>query len=331
MFSEDKQDKENFAIELLAVQQASFIENSPENLRAAFQKALRTKKLSLQSLRITDQEVTQFIVPFLNITPDILQVDLSNNQIGPAGATAIAGNTTAIHWDLAGNRIGPAGATAIAGNTTAIHWNLSFNQIGDPGAIAIAGNTTAIHWNLSDNQIGPAGATAIAGNITATHWDLSFNQIGDPGATAIAGNTTITDLNISANKISVSGAIAIAGNTRIAGLDIAHNHIDYNACALITAITKNRTLSTLTIDVDLVQLTQQSLAALQAIPERRALEYNNRAQAFAFLSGTQKRLGAGAPILTAFSQHPLFDPNLMHVILGFQDVVPKPFTLKFLN
>ena len=48
----------------------------------------------------------------------LASLKLSYNEIGVAGAQALAGNTTLTSLDLSRNQIGDAGAQALAGNTT---------------------------------------------------------------------------------------------------------------------------------------------------------------------------------------------------------------------
>src|SRR5579872_3778100 len=147
--------------------------------------------------------------------------------------------------DLGDNHIGTAGATAIANsphlaNLTAL--NLWDGYIGNEGAIAIVASphlTKLTTLNLRHNGIGNAGARAIAtspnfANLTTI--DLGANGIGDEGARAIARSphlATLTELDLGGNAIAgfghgigTAGAIAIARSPHLANLtelDLGYN------------------------------------------------------------------------------------------------------------
>ena len=99
--------------------------------------------------------------------PRLTRLRLSHNQIGAAGAVALAGalrtNTSLRVLSLAVNQIGNAGATALAK--------------------ALRKNTSLTTLYLNENQIGNAGATALARalrtNTSLTRLELWGNQIGD--------------------------------------------------------------------------------------------------------------------------------------------------------
>jgi len=153
-------------------------------------------------------------------------LDVSDNQIGDAGAAALAQNTTLTSLDVSNNEIDAAGAAALAQNTTLTSLGVCSNQIGDDGAAALAQNITLTSLDVSENQIGDAGAAALAQNTTLTSLDVHENQIGDAGATALAQNTTLTSLEVSDNQIGDAGATALAQNTTLTSLNMYNNQID---------------------------------------------------------------------------------------------------------
>ncbi|HEY7115798.1 MAG TPA: hypothetical protein VH475_04375, partial [Tepidisphaeraceae bacterium] len=67
--------------------------------------------------------------------PGLHTLDIGHNDIGDAGARAIAENLTGLHTlDIGYNRIGEAGARAIAENLTGLHTlHIGYNRIGDAG------------------------------------------------------------------------------------------------------------------------------------------------------------------------------------------------------
>ena len=99
--------------------------------------------------------------------PSLRELYLSFNQIGDAGAHALA--------------------EALRTNTSLTRLVLGDNQIGPEGAVALAEalerNTSLTELNLFGNRIGNAGAVALAialrTNPSLTTLFLSYNQIGD--------------------------------------------------------------------------------------------------------------------------------------------------------
>ena len=141
---------------------------------------------------------------------------LSHNNIGPDGATALAGGIKGLtelnELDLSHNNIGPDGATALAGG--------------------IKGLTELNKLDLSHNNIGPDGATALAGGIK--------------------GLTELKQLGLSRNNIGPDGAIALADGlqylTELRQCNLSHNNFDMTAAkAILTSLKQCDHLSGLTI------------------------------------------------------------------------------------
>ena len=179
----------------------------------------------------------------------ITSLDLSSRNIGPVGATALAGalesNSTITCLDLSYNNIGDEGATALANalknNSSIRSLNLSFNQIGPKGAIALAkalkNNSSIRSLDLSDNYIEDEGAIVLAKalevNSSITELNLSCNEIGDEGAAGLAKalkvNSTITKIDLENNKIGDKGATALAEalkkNSSLRSFNLSENYI----------------------------------------------------------------------------------------------------------
>ena len=125
---------------------------------------------------------------------------LSGNNIGPAGAKAIAKSlikTPGLKYiDLKGNHIGVDGARAIVQNLPAGFKDLilSQNNLGDAGVKALAERPFPINLevlNLEDNRIGNAGVKSLAEQpfpISLEAIYLQDNNIGDAGIIALAQN-----------------------------------------------------------------------------------------------------------------------------------------------
>jgi len=350
--------KESIETKLLAIKGEFLIGNSPERFRKALREALSTKVLCLCNMGVTSEDLIAFIIPFLNENPDILDLDLSNgtsrrdfNQIGDAGAIALARDTKLTRLRVSCNRIGAAGGTAIAHNpyvTTEL--DISRNDLGDEGAIALGVHSKASFLNVSYNNIGMAGGMAIARNpYLKTALNISWNKVGDDVAKALVEYSKVISLDISFAEISDEGGIALAGHPRLTRANVSDNHIGdptAQAFALNPRIThlearsnyignegvlalangasaENSALIWLRINKHVRGLNEASpgLLALAAVSAQRAPAFKkkNSVQAFAFLSGTHPRLGGDSSILTAFKQDKLFHKDLISEVFGFSE------------
>jgi len=190
--------------------------------------------------RILDATDANILAKELKSNESVMSLFLSDNQIGNAGAQAIAealgagtvypegeGNvyTSLNLLDLDNNSIGDAGAHALAEallvNASLKRLNLNDNKIGDDGARAIADalnvNTALMELNLSKNQIGASGTQAISDalkvNKSLTRLNLDNNPIGDAGAQSIADalkvNESLIYLNLWGTGIGPEGVEAI--------------------------------------------------------------------------------------------------------------------------
>ena len=202
-------------------------------------------QLTCLEFDLTAPDVEQIVQRWPNLTT----LDLWNNEIGEAGARAIAEQLTNLTTlDLGGSQIGAAGAQAIAERLTNLATlHLGDSQVGAAGAKAIVARLTNLtSLDLGGSQIGAAGAQAIAEqltNLTTLHlWD---NQIGDTGARAIAERLpNLTELYLGGNQIGDSGAQAIATQlTNLTTLNLGLNQIgDAGAQAIATRLTNLTTL-----------------------------------------------------------------------------------------
>jgi hypothetical protein len=178
-------------------------------------------ELRLSEQGINDSEIINYIVPFLEIHPEIKMLSVEKNNIGEDGAKALAANTSLTILYLNGNNIGVDGAKALATNTSLINLNVARNKIGDEGAKALAANTVLTTLGVAGNKIGDEGAKALAANTTLTTLLLLSNKIGDEGAKALAANTALTFLSLLFNeKIGSNGIKALASNTSLTTLEV---------------------------------------------------------------------------------------------------------------
>ena len=219
-----------------------------------------------------DDASAAVIAAVLEANTTLTNLNLFNNNLGPAGAeslaTALKTNKTLTDLYLAGNNLGPAGAESFARalktNTTLRNLNLSSNNLGPAGAElparALKRNKTLTNLYLADNSIGPAGAESLAValkmNTTLTNLNLSRNKLGPAGAesfaTALKTNTTLTNLNLSSNDLGPAGAeplaTALKTNKTLTNLYLANNSIGLaGADTLATALKTNTTLTNLVL------------------------------------------------------------------------------------
>jgi Ran GTPase-activating protein (RanGAP) involved in mRNA processing and transport len=189
---------------------------------------LKSLDLDLSNNSISNK-VVQALVQLTSLT----SLNLSYNNIGAAGAEALAQSTTLTNLtslDLTYNNIGPGAAAALAQSTTLTNLtslDLSSNNIGDDGAEGLAQSTTLTNLtslDLFSNDIGAGGAVALARSTTLTNLtslDLAYNNIGAAGAEALARSTTLTNLtslNLVSNNIGDDGAEALARSTTLTNL-----------------------------------------------------------------------------------------------------------------
>jgi hypothetical protein len=182
-----------------------------------------------------------------------ITLDLCCNQIGDAGASALAGlkdvtSLGILNIDLSDNFVKNSGAMAMAdlknsASLRTLRVLLGGNDVGDVGACALGGlkdlaTLRTLTLNLSCNQVGDDGIKGLAElkNAVLLHdlnLDLSSNQIGDAGAQALAGlgDTTslgILNLNLNSCVIGDVGAQAMARLKDAAALHILKLELGYN-------------------------------------------------------------------------------------------------------
>jgi len=202
----------------------------------------------------------------LDMMPNLTSLDLQLNDIGDAGAQAIAGSphlARLTSLNLRDNEIGAAGAQAIAGSSHLARLtslNLEYNMIHAAGAQAIAASANMQHLtslNLQAAAIGAAGAQAIAGSTNMKHLtalNLGCNTIDAAGAQAIAGSphlVNLTSLDLNGNKnIGDAGAQAIAASANmqhLTALNLGYNNIRDAGAQAIAGSTNMQHLTSLNL------------------------------------------------------------------------------------
>jgi len=195
-----------------------------------FSQHVKGNKLDL-SLRDLQKKDIDDVIAVLKSNPEIDEVDLSNNRLGPEGAKYFAQkNTTAKTVDLHGNAIGAQGAKDFAKyNKVTTMANLCGNAIGAKGALWFARkNKVATTVLLNNNDIGPQGARGFARrNKIATTVSLSDNGLGAKGAIWFAENNKVAQtVYLSRNNLQPAGAEGFArANQYARKVDLSSNFI----------------------------------------------------------------------------------------------------------
>ncbi|KJE94260.1 protein tyrosine kinase [Capsaspora owczarzaki ATCC 30864] len=258
--------------------------------RELFEKAKSSSRVILARSDITHDDAL-VIAEGLKANGNLQYLELSDNQIGDAGAQAIGSalrnKSTLIALSLNENKISDIGAFAVAeglqASTALTELGMFINQIGDAGAQAIGSalrnkaNLSILH--LSNNKIGDIGAFAIAEGLQAstalTQLGMFTNQIGDGGAQAIGSalrnKASLSSLYLDVNRISDIGACAVAEglqtSTALTQLGMHTNQIgDAGAQAIGAALRNKANLSKLNlsdnqISASAVQLISKSVPA----------------------------------------------------------------------
>jgi hypothetical protein len=149
--------------------------------------------------KLTPAQLKQ-LISYLTHDHFITELNLWNNQLGKAGAQALA--------------------AALKTNTSLITLSLYNNELGETGEQALANmlktNTALTTLDLGGNQLGKAGAQALAEalktNTSLTTLSLWHNQLGETGAQALAEalktNTALTTLDLGGNQLGKAGKAA---------------------------------------------------------------------------------------------------------------------------
>ena len=225
---------------------------------------------NLNSLDVSNQYIDDYGVTVVTTFCDKYNIiDLSNNRISHIGAATIGeylkNNIFLLELNLSENNIGPNGIIAIAKaievNASLQKFDISCCGVAD-GAAAISGALKCNHslqeldlsWNNFSNDGTKEIAEATKVNVTLQKLDISHNRISDDGAAAISGalkcNHSLQELDLSWNNISNDGtkeiAEAIQVNVTLRKLDISHNKIsDDGAAAISDSLKTNNSLQVL--------------------------------------------------------------------------------------
>lgn len=252
---------------------------------------------------MTNAEASALGEALVKVPGQIQSVSLRGNNIGPAGATAIAKalgvpGTELKELDLTKNQLGDEGCEAIAvalrvgaSNTKLTTLSMSHNEVGDDGAkalgVMLATNTKLKFVWMDNNRIGDSGAAAVGAGI-ANHnalrnLFLSHNKINDFGATGIGEalevNRQLRKLEMTGNQMHSEGCVAIAKGltsprSKMVFLDLEQNRIgDEGANALVTMLADNKNTKLKKIKIAQNQLSSGAKSSLQKAGMAADFEY----------------------------------------------------------
>ncbi|MCA9526324.1 MAG: hypothetical protein KC549_08505 [Myxococcales bacterium] len=178
--------------------------------------------LTLVQQQIDDARLAALVAEG-RLTPAVVEVDLSSNQITAAGvATLLASPIEKLQLlVLYDNRIGDAGAQALgrAPKLAGVnHLDVAYNGLTAPGVTALVGPGTVLtgptYLSVAGNALPDAWLDALAAGPFVPHLrDLSLRRTGltDAGAQRLAGLpfAKLERLNVSGNALSPAGRAAL--------------------------------------------------------------------------------------------------------------------------
>ena len=206
-----------------------------KDLITALNKNYRIKSVRLYQCAINDEGAEE-----LSNASYLIQLDLSQNNIGPKGIEYLARKRLLKKLNLSGNEIGIEGVQTLSssqtlqelilggcklGNSEAhiilstkskslTKLDLNTNDISDEAFQDISTNLILQELNLFQNNIGDKGAELIVSIFPELHsLNLGTNLIGDKGARVLALHKKLIDLDLRQNKIQEEGFKAFCEST----------------------------------------------------------------------------------------------------------------------
>ena len=206
----------------LSIQQGKIGDEGLLKLTSSLDKLTNLQVIRLSANRLSSEAVASALKALCAQTKNLVELDLSNNSVGPEAILELAAllkqNPNIHHLNLSGNLLGDEGVIALVSvfGETQISvpcLELANNKIGDAGATAVGElvnkNPNIGIVNLSGNLIRDEGAIGLAKHLTdnmnVTKVDLSGNNIGPAGAIALREcllqNIDIHSLNLTGNPL----------------------------------------------------------------------------------------------------------------------------------
>eukprot|EP00929_Paragymnodinium_shiwhaense_P109933 TRINITY_DN76554_c0_g1_i1.p1 TRINITY_DN76554_c0_g1~~TRINITY_DN76554_c0_g1_i1.p1 ORF type:complete len:619 (-),score=171.57 TRINITY_DN76554_c0_g1_i1:47-1903(-) len=286
--------------------------NIGERGAIALAAVLAASEIRLEALNCASNAMgstgAQAIAEGIEVNETMLELDISDNQIGDIGMQAFAqsivnGELLLTKLDLSMNNISKEGAVEFARCLSKSRERQApelqkvlfrDNHCGDEGAKAFASalkrNDNLEYLDLKNNDISAEGAIwlaeAIEKNDSLEFLGLKCNNIGDYGVAAIAqglkSNDCLEALDLMANGIGKHGALALskalAVNRSLETLDLMSNDVgEAGALALSSAIEEYGSLTSLDLMGNSIR-TNGAAALTEAIEANDALAELNLSQ-----------------------------------------------------
>lgn len=182
----------NTSITTFSISCSEFLSNdNAEIFFKALQKNQSIQNLSFSLANISPERMA-FFKGFISNTLTLQDISLEGveDMHAQAFASSLAYNKSLVALRLSNNKIGPTGATAIAEalkyNTTLTTLNLGHNPLQEEGAKAFAGtllcNATLeylyLHWTKLNLAAVEALAESLINNYRLKHLDITYNEVG---------------------------------------------------------------------------------------------------------------------------------------------------------
>lgn len=180
----------------------------------------------LYNLSIAQNNLGDEAAEILATHPAVQVLDISENALGAAGASALAKSNIKC-LNISNNNIGDLGLQAFAKNRSFLLLDASRNNISGVGVTALAEILTLKHLNLSSNPIGDHDFRAFSGHVRLKLLNVTACNIGNVGASGIA-KIPLVVLLCSHNVIGSIGTQDLANSKTLQVLDISHNKIEDN-------------------------------------------------------------------------------------------------------
>ena len=236
---------------------------------------VKVLNIGYNNLWLTEQEA----VAISDMMICLEELYISANKVHPLGdheaellSEGITNTKTLRVLNISDNNIGPSGTTAIANaltNSTSLEeLDIGNNKLGDHGAELLSEgitNTKTLRvLNISENNIGPSGTTAIAN--------------------ALTNNTSLEELDMSCNTIGQDGAIAlgnaITNNKMVKELLLANEDYDHefacpvdkeSAMIIMKSLYNNNIITKLSLDITLCKNDTNLVTEVEKVNSTRKL------------------------------------------------------------
>jgi Leucine-rich repeat (LRR) protein len=180
---------------------------------------------SLQTLYLSNTQVSDAGLAQLAGLGSLQRLDLSNTQVSDAGLAQLAGLGSLQRLDLSNTQVSDAGLAHLAGLGSLQTLDLRETQVSDAGLAHLAGLGSLQTLDLSSTQVSDAGLVHLAGLGSLQTLDLSSTQVSDAGLAHLAGLGSLQTLDLSSTQVSDAGLAHLAGLGSLQTLDLSSTQV----------------------------------------------------------------------------------------------------------